>query len=144
MKALNIIAPSRVNGSSAPFPNPYAAFAARTCFASTPVSKSMICFVCQELRGHPCLNHNAYFFACFSCLRAVTAARRSCGLGVCLADCETPPSSLDPSRRACAHLRRSEKSKIPCLSSAEANAFSPSNDLSQPDVDHAAGCRSPP
>ena len=59
------------------------------------------------------------------------AVRRSIGLGVCLADCETPPSSLAPCRRACAHLRRSAKSKIPCLSSAKANALCPSNDLSQ-------------
>ena len=53
VKTFNVIACSRLNASSAPFPNPYAAFADRTCFASSPVSKSMICFSCHELQLHP-------------------------------------------------------------------------------------------
>ena len=124
-------ASSRVNAFSAPSPNPYAAFADCTCFASSPVFKSKICFFCHGLPFHPSLAHIAYFFAFFSCLRALRAARRSSGLGVGLVDCEMPPLSLASCRRACAHRCKLEKSKIPCLSSAKANALSPINDLSQ-------------
>ena len=45
VKAFNIIAPSRLNGSSAPFPNPYAAFADRVCSMYYFISRMWIATV---------------------------------------------------------------------------------------------------